>query len=160
MRRSLALETRFRGRRLFVIVNHWSSKYDDDRPFGATQPPRTPTLAKRAAQAREIRSFVERMLAADPGARVAVVGDLNDFEFSEAVATLAAAPLENLIERIPAAMRYTYNFEGASQVLDHAVVTPAVAAGAAIEIVHVNADCADVRRTSDHDPVVVRLRVH
>ena len=160
VRRSLALETRFRGRRLFVIVNHWSSKYDDDRPFGATQPPRTPTLAKRAAQAREIRSFVERMLAADPGARVAVVGDLNDFEFSEAVATLAAAPLANLIERIPAAERYTYNFEGASQVLDHAVVTPAVAAGAAIEIVHVNADCADVRRTSDHDPVVVRLRVH
>ena len=159
VRRSLALEARFRGQRLFVIVNHWSSKFDDDRPFGATQPPRTPTAAKRLAQAREIRSFVERLLAADPGARVAVLGDFNDFEFSEPVATLAAPPLENLILRLPAAERYTYNFEGASQVLDHAVVTPAFAAGAAIDVVHVNADCADVRRTSDHDPVVVRLRV-
>jgi len=159
VRRSLALEVRFRGRSVFVVVNHWSSKFDDDRPFGATQPPRTPTVAKRLAQAREIRAFVERLLAADPRARAVVLGDLNDFEFSEAVSALAAPPLANLLLRVTAAERYTYNFDGASQVLDHAVVTPALAAGAEIDVVHVNADCADARRTSDHDPVVVRLRV-
>ena len=159
VRRSLALEVRFRGRSVFVIVNHWSSKFDDDRVFGATQPPRRPTAAKRLAQAREVRALVERLLAADPGARVVVLGDLNDFEFSEAVTALAAPPLENLILRVPAARRYTYSFDGSSQVLDHVVVTPALAAGAEVEVVHVNSDCPDAARTSDHDPLVARLAV-
>jgi len=159
VRRSLAVELRFAGRSLFVVANHWSSKYDDDRVFGATQPPRTPTAAKRLAQAREIRSFVESLLAADRDARVLVLGDLNDFEFAAPVTALAAPPLENLVLRVSEPERYTYVFEGTSQVLDHVVVSPALAAGAQVDIVHLNADCADPRRTSDHDPVVARLRV-
>ncbi len=159
VRRSLAVELRFRGKPLFVVANHWSSKSDDDRAFGATQPPRTPTAPRRLAQAREIRAFVERLLAADPKARVVVLGDLNDFEHSEPVRLLGAAPLENLVVRVPPASRYTFNFEGASQVLDHVVVSPALAPGAAVEILHVNSDCADDKRVSDHDPVVVRVRV-
>jgi len=159
VRRSLAVELRFRGKLLFVVVNHWSSKSDDDRAFGATQPPRSPTAPRRLAQAREIRTFTERLLAADPKARVVVLGDLNDFEHSESVRLLGAAPLENLVLRVPPESRYTFNFEGASQVLDHVVVSPALAPGAAVEILHVNSDCADDKRVSDHDPVVVRLRV-
>jgi len=158
VRRSLAVELRFRGKPVFLVANHWSSKTDDDRPFGGTQPPRTPTTARRLAQAREIRAFVERLLAADPGARVVVVGDLNDFEHSDPVRAFAAPPLENLVLRVPPDKRYTFNFEGASQVLDHVVVTPALARDAAIEILHVNSDCSDGKRTSDHDPILARLR--
>lgn len=159
VRRSLAIELLFRGKPIFVVANHWSSKSDDDRAFGATQPPRTPTASRRLEQAREIRSFVERLLEADPRARVVVLGDLNDFEHSESVRLLGATPLENLVLRVPPESRYTFNFEGASQVLDHVVVSPALAPGAAVEILHVNSDCADDKRVSDHDPVVVRLRV-
>jgi predicted extracellular nuclease len=158
VRRSLAVELRFGGRTLFVIANHWSSKSDDDRAFGPVQPPRTPTASRRLAQAREIRSFVDRLLAADPKARIVVLGDLNDFEFSEAVRLCAAPPLENLVMRVPVESRYTFNFEGTSQVLDNVVVSPALAREAAIEILHVNSDCSDEKRTSDHDPVVVSLR--
>lgn len=158
VRRTLAAELRFDGKTLFVLANHWSSKTDDDRAFGATQPPRTPTASRRLAQAREIRAFVERLLAADPEARVVAVGDLNDFEFSEPVRTFAAPPLEDLLMRVPAGSRYTFNFDGASQVLDHAVVSPALARDAAVEVVHFNSDCSDEKRTSDHDPVLVRLR--
>lgn len=159
VRRSLAVELLFRGKPLFVIANHLSSKSDDDRAFGAPQPPRTPTNSRRLAQAREVRAFVDRLLAADPKARVAVLGDLNDFEHSEAVRLLGTAPLENLVLRVPAESRYTFNFEGASQVLDHVVVSPVLGPGSAIEIVHVNSDCSDEKRVSDHDPVVVRLQV-
>jgi hypothetical protein len=158
VRRSLAVELRFRGKPLFVVANHWSSKSDDDRAFGPTQPPRTPTASRRLAQSLEIRAFVERLLAADPGARVAVLGDLNDFEYSEPVRHLSAPPLENLVMRVPAESRYTFNFEGASQVLDHVVVSPALARDAAVEVLHFNSDCADAKRTSDHDPIVARLR--
>ena len=59
VRRSLAAQFRFRGRDLVVVVNHWSSKYADDRAFGARQPPRAPTGEFRLAQAREIRRFAE-----------------------------------------------------------------------------------------------------
>ncbi len=158
VRRSLAVELLFRGKRFFVVANHLSSKSDDDRAFGSVQPPRAPTGARRLAQAREIRAFAERLLAADPKARVVLLGDLNDFEHSEAVRLLSAPPLENLVGRVPAASRYTFNFEGGSQVLDHVVVSPALAKEAEIEILHINSDCSDEKRTSDHDPVVARFR--
>ena len=53
--------------------------------------------------------------------------------------------------------RYNYNFQGGSQVLDHVIVSPALLDRAEIDVVHVNADCADARSSSDHDPIVVRL---
>ena len=58
VRRSLAAELKFDGRTLFVVANHLSSKSDDDRAFGSPQPPRTPTLPRRLAQAKEVRAFV------------------------------------------------------------------------------------------------------
>ena len=63
------------------------------------------------------------------------------------------------MERLPAADRYTFNFEGASGLLDHVVVSPSLSREAEVDVVHVNSDRADERRSSDHDPVVVRLRV-
>jgi predicted extracellular nuclease len=158
VRRSLAAEVRFRGKTVFVVANHLSSKSDDDRAFGSPQPARTPTASRRLAQAREVRAFVDRLLAADPEARVVVLGDLNDFEHAEGVKHLASPPLENLVLRVPADSRYTYNYDGASQVLDHVVVSPVLARDAAIEILHVNSNCSDSKRTSDHDPILVRLR--
>ncbi|KAB2964152.1 MAG: hypothetical protein F9K18_07790 [Thermoanaerobaculia bacterium] len=159
VRRSLAVELEAGGARLFVIVNHWSSKYQDDRAFGAVQPPRRPTGSRRLAQAREIRAFAERLLAADADARVVVIGDLNDYPWSEPVELISRPPLENLLLRVPAARRYTFNFEGAGQALDHVVVSPALARGAEAEVVHLDADCPEGVRVSDHDPLVVRVRL-
>ena len=158
VRRSLAVELLFRGKRLFVVANHLSSKSDDDRAFGTPQPPRTPTVSRRLAQAREVRAFVQRLLAADAEARVVVLGDLNDFEHSEPVRLLGQPPLENLVLRVPPESRYTFNYDGASQMLDHVVVSPALARDAEIELLHANSDCSDGKRTSDHDPIVTRLR--
>ena len=41
---------------------------------------------------------------------------------------------------------------------DHVVVSPALAKDAEIEVLHLNSDCSDEKRTSDHDPVVARFR--
>jgi predicted extracellular nuclease len=59
---------------------------------------------------------------------------------------------------VPPQGRYSFNFEGASQLLDHVVVSPALARDAAAEILHLNSDCSDAKRTSDHDPILTRLR--
>jgi uncharacterized protein len=44
------------------------------------------------------------------------MGDLNDFHFSTPVEVLKGDILENLIETLPVEKRYTYNYDGNSQV--------------------------------------------
>ncbi|MDQ1348750.1 MAG: uncharacterized protein QG573_2126, partial [Acidobacteriota bacterium] len=157
VRKSLVAQFRVAGESLFVIANHWTSKWDDDRAFGARQPPQTPTAAKRQVQAKVVREFVDRLLAAEPQAQIVVLGDLNESDESPAVVALAAPPMKNLVEAVDAADRYTYNFEGASEVIDHIVVSRALAVGAEADIVHLNTNCPDSARLSDHDPVVARV---
>jgi predicted extracellular nuclease len=159
VRKSLAAEFRVGSKTMFVIANHLTSKYEDDRFYGSRQPPQTPTGAKRLAQTRELRAFADSLLAADPGAKLVILGDLNEPDWAEGVAGLSRPPLANLMTTLPLADRYTYNFEGTSQAIDHVVVSQALAAGAEIDVVHRNADCPDSLRVSDHDPIVVRLKL-
>ncbi len=151
------------GRRLTVVDNHLSSRFGSTPVFGAVQPFVQAGERKRAAQADALRGYVAHLVARLPGARIAVVGDMNTFEFSdELVRLLAGTPpvLVPLSPLVPAAERYTYNFEGNSQTLDHVFVSPALRPGAELDIVHINADfpAHPGPAASDHDPVVARFR--
>ena len=105
-----------------------------------------------------VSDFVQTILARDPNANVVVLGDLNDFEFSGTLSLLKSARLTDLVETLPPEERYTYVFEGNSQVLDHILISPNLVQNAAVEydVVHVNAEFAD--QVSDHDPEVARIR--
>ena len=104
-----------------------------------------------------MNGFVRSLLAADRQALVAVVGDLNDVEFSATVRAVAGTQLLDLPATLPVAERYTYVYDGNSQVLDHILVSAAAARSYSYDIVHVNAEYAD--QVSDHDPQLVRLRL-
>jgi len=158
-RKPLVVELELGGEPLVVVVCHLRSKGGDDPLFGRRQPPILSSEAQRVPQAERVRTLVGTLLDADPGARVVVLGDLNDFEFSEAVGVLAAPPMVNLIERVPVAERSTYVYLGNSQTLDHIIVSPTLAEGAEIEVVHVNADLPASQQASDHDPVIARLQI-
>ncbi|KWX02613.1 hypothetical protein TH66_12760 [Carbonactinospora thermoautotrophica] len=155
-RKPLVGKFRFGGKPLFVIANHWNSKGGDDPLFGRYQPPRRPSETQRGQQAQVVAGFIQQVLAVDPQARIVVAGDLNDFEYSGAVQTLVDAGLTDLPASLPDAERYTYVYEGNSQVLDHILLSPSLAgAPHGYDVVHVNAEFAD--QTSDHDPQVARL---
>jgi len=77
-------------------------------------------------------------------------------ELLDAVDKLKAAGLTALIETLPEAERYSYVFDGNSQALDHVMVSPGLLAGAAYDVVHVNAEFAV--QASDHDPSLALLR--
>jgi predicted extracellular nuclease len=156
-RKPLAGEFRFRGHHLFVIANHFNSKGGDQPLFGRFQPPQRVTEVQRNQQAQVVHDFVAAIHAADPHAGVVVLGDLNDFEFSTAVDRLEGGGLlHTLIETLPQPERYTYDFEGNSQALDHILVSDALfARPLSYDVVHVNAEFAD--QASDHDPQVVRV---
>jgi len=156
-RKPLAGEFRMRGRKVFVIANHFSSKGGDEPLFGRFQPPARPTEVARHAQAQVVNDFVDEILAADPNANVIVLGDINDFEFSETVEILEGGVLTTLMDTLPKAERYSYVFEGNSQVLDQILVSDNLLTNFGIDYdpVHVNSEFAD--QASDHDPQVARL---
>jgi predicted extracellular nuclease len=155
-RKPLAGEFRFRGKTYFVIVNHFNSKGDDNPLFGRFQPPIRSTEAQRHRQAQVVNDFVDQILAADKNALVVVLGDINDFEFSQTVQILEGGVLTSLMNTLPKAERYSYVFEGNSQVLDQILVTDKLAKPTtSYDVVHVNAEFSD--QASDHDPQVARF---
>ncbi len=186
-RKSLAGEFRWRGETLFVVVNHLSSKGDDRPLFGHYQPPYRltefesgdPEDGWRHAQAQAVNDFVDEILAVDADAHVIVLGDINDFDFSETVGILTGARvalpggpdadgsgptavtgqapvLVTLFDELPVNERYSYVFDGNSQVLDQILVSQSLMARSPVyDVVHVNAEFAD--QVSDHDPSVMRV---
>ena len=156
-RKSLAGEFFLHGKKVFVVANHFSSKTDDDPLFGRVQPPIRASEPARHAQAQAVNDFVDQLVAADPRANVIVLGDINDFEFSRTVELLEGGVLTTLMNTLPKAERYSYVFEGNSQVLDQILVSNPLLQNFPVDYdpVHVNAEFAD--QASDHDPQVARL---
>jgi hypothetical protein len=81
---------------------------------------------------------------------------------------LLTSPLEVLTLQLPAARRYSYVYRGNAQTLDHILVSGDLVANLRrVAAVHFNADfplawqdhSGPLRRLSDHDPVVVHLRL-
>ena len=193
-RKSLAGEFRFRGESLFVVVNHFSSKGDDRPLFGRYQPPYrltefesgNPEDGWRHAQAQAINDFVDEILAVDADAHVIVLGDINDFDFSETVEILTgerialdalgdfdaeadgsgptrlsgeATVMSTLFDTLPENERYSYVFDGNSQVLDQILVSNSLRErNPTYDVVHVNAEFFD--QASDHDPSVMTVSFH
>jgi len=167
-RKPLVAEFTFRGKTIFAIVNHFNSKGGDDPLFGRWQQPVRSSETQRHLQAREVRSFLDQLLAADAAANVVVLGDINDFEFSTTVDLLVgsgATALVDLPRTLPVNERYSYVYEGNSQVLDQILISKALTVappGAKYpafeyDIVHTNSEFFD--QDSDHDPQVVRLAI-
>lgn len=168
----LPLIASFRSRALgyapvTVVNNHFNSKRGSSPLFGRIQPftelqesPRVNSrVDRRRRQARAVHDFVAGRLAAASDARIVVVGDFNEFAFVSPLSTLERN-LYNLTRKLPPSERYTYIFEGNAQSLDHILVSLSLSPSAEVDIVHVNAEFAETAaRASDHDPVLVRLRL-
>jgi predicted extracellular nuclease len=156
-RKPLAGEFRMHGKKVFVVALHLSSKGGDQPLFGRFQPPARSSEIDRHAQAQSVNDFVDEIVAADPDANVIVLGDVNDFDFSETVQILEGGVLTTLMDMLAPAERYSYVFEGNSQVLDQILVSNNLLGNFPIDYdpVHVNSEFAD--QASDHDPQVARI---
>ena len=163
-RKPLQATFEFAAERILLINNHLTSRGGSSPLFGALQPPVIGGLEKRQAQAAFLKARVDGLLAADPEARIVVLGDFNEFRFGAPMAILEGTEgggsqvLFNLADRLPAAERYSYIFEGNSQELDHMLVSRALHdLGPRFEVVHLN--CEFSGAPSDHDPLLARLRL-
>lgn len=160
-RKPLVGEFLFNGRRLFLIANHFNSKGGDDPLFGRFQPAVRSSEVQRHQQAAIVNGFVGNILVVNSRAAVVVLGDINDFEFSQTVDILeTGGALQNLTELLPPNERYTYVFDGNSQVLDQQLASNSLVTFASPEIdaVHMNSEFAT--QLTDHDPPLARFELH
>ena len=157
-RKPLAAEFDFKGDKVFVIANHLNSKGGDQPLFGRFQPPVFSSEVQRIQQAQIIHNFANSILAVDPNANVVVLGDLNDFQFSQPLLTLKGTILQDLIDTLPENQRYSYVYDGNSETLDQILVNNGLSTRPlTYQVVHVNSEFAD--QSSDHEPQVAHLCV-
>ncbi len=167
---------------LTVILNQWTAL--ESRESATTQDKRR---ARRAAQARELARILQARRRANPTERLLVLGGFDALEFSDGqeeplavltadgedagARTMARAGLSNLTMRLPRAERYTVSREGNAEARDHVLANPPMLAAHPdldVQVARINADFAEAylgdvelpMRVSDHDPVVVYLRMH
>jgi predicted extracellular nuclease len=154
-RKPLAVQFDYQGEPLFLINNHFNSKGGDTPLFGEVQPPELVSEVQRILQASVVHDLVAKILAIDPQARVMVLGDLNDFQFSEPLNILEGEILINLIDSLPIEERYTYVYDGNSQVLDHILISENIEDDfIALDILHINSIFDDAQQFSDHDILI------
>src|SRR5262249_43069615 len=146
----------FNGEEVTIVNNHFTSKGGSAPLLGNDQPAFNAGEVQRAGQAQAVNNFVDSLLASDPGAKVIVAGDLNEFQFEEpmqgvkgtasisdydvpgadpfnAVAEYTpggTAVLNDLQDLLPEDQRFDYVFEGNSETLDHVLVTNGLTEGA------------------------------
>jgi hypothetical protein len=148
------------GQAYIFLVNHFKSKRD-----GAEE-----TAERRLAQAAFVNKLVREISdAADGDRMVVVLGDFNDHDGSEVMQLIQGkGVLVDALASVPRELRYSYIFDGASQLIDWILLSPALADKiVSAGVAHGNADYpfqlgqnADSHylsyRSSDHDvPYVV-----
>ncbi|MEO6903306.1 MAG: ExeM/NucH family extracellular endonuclease [Bacteroidia bacterium] len=162
------------GEKFSIIVNHFKSKscgnatgVDLDQNDGQAC-----YNDSRKKQAAQLLNFLAQVKTTSADNDVILLGDFNAYEQEDPIDILRAGGLTNLI-----ADNYSFVFNGNAGSLDHALVTPELAARVTgAEKWHVNADeprikdynqefnpayvyRADAFRSSDHDPIIVGLNL-
>lgn len=169
------------GERLSIIVNHLKSKGsacpgDRDRSDGQGRCNRT-----RSQAAHALADWIADRPTGSDDPDVLIIGDLNAYAQEDPIQALLNAGYQDLIRRNLGERAYTYVFRGHAGYLDHALASESLASQvAAVHIWHINADEPDALgygtgrksrrqieelydpgpyRSSDHDPVIVDLRL-
>ncbi|MDA0181780.1 lamin tail domain-containing protein [Solirubrobacter phytolaccae] len=133
-----------------ALSNHWASQSHQNQC--------------RIDEAAWVNTAAKQMQ--QEGKNVLVAGDLNDFEFSTALSTLAGGnALANLWTKAPVGQAYSYKFNGHLQTLDHIFVSSGLESRVTdFRYVHFDNDYyerpeGDGSGISDHDPPVVTFEL-
>lgn len=157
-RKPLAAQFEFQGEEIVVIATHLNSKGGDQGLFGQNQPPQFTSEIERIELAKAINGFVAEGLEINPDLNVVVTGDMNDFEFTPALKALEGGILTNKVNDVPEEDRFSYYYQGNSQVLDHLLVTNNLADNTELDMVHINSMFMEEHgRASDHDPLLAQI---
>lgn len=177
-REPLVATFKHRGQDITIVNNHFKSKGGDQGIYGLNQPAIRDSEIVRKTQAQVVRDFADTVLQANNNANLVILGDMNDFQFGEPgegdndpLSILRgdelSNPMTNLVDtQVPETSRFSYVYQGNSQVLDHFLVSEALKTKIkTADFVHINAayldeymrDTSVLERSSDHDPILVKI---
>jgi predicted extracellular nuclease len=168
------------GQKFVVVANHFKSRSCDDGVSGldADQGDGQGCWnARRVHQAEALLDFINAdLIPLDPD--VLVIGDLNCYGLEDPIKVLTDGGLVNQIaDHVPEAQRYSYVYNGIAGYLDHALSTSSLDSQVTdVDFWHINADEPSVidyntefktvdlyqshfYRSSDHDPVIIGLKL-
>ncbi len=123
------------------------------------------TLPRRIEQAKTTAKWIREIFTSDPNANIILLGDLNDYPTSQPIEVFKESGAKDLSHTINPEQRYSYIFQGISQVLDYVMPFPSMyyttdrllAQHTNADFPHIFSSVADTYyRSSDHDG----LRVH
>ncbi len=143
----------------FVAV-HLKSKMQDTKINAYTLP-------RRMEQVDTIAKWTREIYAADPNANIILLGDLNDYPTSQPVKVLTESGAKDLTHTINLEQRYSYIYQGISQILDYVMPFPSKYYTAdSLQALHTNADFPNIfstvaetyYRSSDHDGLRVNFK--
>ncbi|WP_426272355.1 FN3 associated domain-containing protein [Exiguobacterium sp. R-17] len=158
-RKPLVAEFLFNGDSYHVIVNHFNSKGGDGADFGKNQPVVRKSEVQRHAIANIVQNFVSELKTEVKDSNVVVLGDLNDFQFSETLDILKGKNLWNTVDDLPKSERYSYVYNGNAQVLDHILISNNLKSYTSSDIVNINSDYMEADGSaSDHDPAIISIQ--
>ncbi len=168
-------ETKFK-----VIVNHFKSK-GADGASGADQDQQdgqSAFNASRRNQAAALVSYATKMRQSNEPQHILVIGDLNAYSQEDPIDLLRESGLVDLLQQHAGVEQpYSYVYQGQAGCLDHALATPELATMVtSAKVWHINADeprfldynveynppnlfRPDPFRSSDHDPILIGLRL-
>ena len=158
-RKPLLVQFIYKGSSLFVINSHLKSKSEDGPLYGEIQPPPPETLKQRIGQAQFIAKTISQILLVEPSAKIFLLGDLNDFPWTEPLQALESSGMQNLLFQLPENERFTYSHSGMGQVLDHILVSSSLANSVLdFKVLHLNTLQLPTNQLSDHDPVYALIK--
>jgi VCBS repeat-containing protein len=151
----------FHGETVTAIDVHNYSRGGSDPLFGANQPATNNGDDRRIDQTTAVRDYVQGLLAADPDAHVAVMGDFNGYYYEQTLTLLEAnGDLYNLARTLSPEERYSYIFEGNAQQIDNLLVSQSLRDGAVFDNVHLNTGQAAIDQPTDHDAILALLSIN
>ena len=160
-RNPLAAEFVFHGETVTAIDVHNYSRGGSDPLFGANQPAVNNGDDRRVDQTTAVHDYVSTLLAADPDAHVAVMGDFNGYYYEQTLTLLEQnGDLYNLVRTLSPEERYSYIFEGNAQQIDNLLVSQSLRDGAVFDNVHLNTGQAAIDQASDHDAILALLSIN
>lgn len=159
-RKPLVALFEFKGKNIYAVSLHLSSKRGDDAIFGVHQPPIRKSEINRHKQAEVVSKFLNEIIEKDSDATVLVMGDYNDFHFSRTTDIIKGSEFIDVINELPENKRYSYVFEGMSQTLDNIVINKKYSKNVNVDVLRINSEFTKSQGSfSDHDPIFIQFEV-
>jgi len=148
----------WKGEQYLVLGLHLVSQSATSPSWGNIQPPENPEQEKRISQMKLMTEFVNDILSQDANMNLIVLGDINDYPWSETLNLLNSSPVTILTDEQNVNENFSYIHEGNAFQFDYAAVSNNLLNQITnYSILHLNTIFNINSQISDHDPILFQI---